>query len=269
MCDVESVMSTDMSWEEESFASDSAFDEERSYHSYSEDSLSEESFPEEVDITKLTVLPHPFRRSTGENNVELKNAEGKQEVIAWGSKVRVDTTFRDALGISSVEKTMTVVENTPVFHKKEFPTLNGQTAMEEPDSTQWKQIEKKTFHNFQRTPNGPRRLLNTTRTVEENVQNGTVENRTRNVEKKRTDLLCGRYVNHDRECRMAHSLEEWEPKICRYPQCRRGEQCRYQHSTEDKVGYLKRLCVLPDSHYEKYQKLYRHFWEKKNNMQIK
>lgn len=72
----------------------------------------------------------------------------------------------------------------------------------------------------------------------------------------RMDLLCIFSKGHNPECRFSHSLEEWQPKICRFQKiCNKFHTCSFWHSEiEDKQKYLNRICEIPNSYFQKNNK---------------
>jgi hypothetical protein len=59
---------------------------------------------------------------------------------------------------------------------------------------------------------------------------------------RRNDLLCIYPSKHNLSCKLPHSLEEWEPKLCKYTdKCSRKDQCSFWHTEiESKEQYLTR-----------------------------
>lgn len=77
---------------------------------------------------------------------------------------------------------------------------------------------------------------------------------------RKTELLCMYGKNHQRvgsRCVLAHTFHEWNPRVCRFAQCRNATTCIYWHSRqEDREAFFRRSLRNPNSFLFKNKHLY-------------
>jgi hypothetical protein len=73
---------------------------------------------------------------------------------------------------------------------------------------------------------------------------------------KRNDLLCYNKESHDPNCKHIHSLEQWEPKTCKFnTNCQKIATCPFWHKDkETKQAYISRSTTIKDSFFAKHKK---------------
>ena len=80
------------------------------------------------------------------------------------------------------------------------------------------------------------------------------------------NILCfKKNYGHD-DCMFSHSLDEWNPSVCRFnKQCKKANECKFFHNeTETKESYLHRSLQIQGSFYNKFSKnLYKLYLSKK------
>jgi hypothetical protein len=70
--------------------------------------------------------------------------------------------------------------------------------------------------------------------------------------------LCIHPVDHNPTCKLPHSFQDWEPKLCKYAdKCSRTDQCSFWHmEMESKEQYLTRALRLDIVFFKKNRNLY-------------
>lgn len=172
--------------------------------------------------------------------------------------------------------------------RRETPPTNKETSnvlpRENPSRLLCRETSKETSNELQRETEIPSRFLRretSTKTYnEEKVSKTHIDSDGFTYVKKRSSpilknsnpipkhkkyLLCIHGKDHSNSsCLMAHSLEEYEPKLCRYKNCNKNA-CEYKHSEENMERYLERMFQIPNSFFERNKEKYKKEYLQKMN----
>jgi len=84
----------------------------------------------------------------------------------------------------------------------------------------------------------------------------------RDIQPRKYNILCLFEKDHNPTCRYSHSLQEWEPRHCKFDAaCKNIKTCHFIHrSVESNDVFLGRMFLLPNNPYskneQKFKKLY-------------